>query len=168
MSITFDAFTAHDADYAASVTTALPDVMGDVERHPCLDYSDTVAKVAYFRGHVPVEYTGTDITVTIRNSWSSDTTAANKVRWEAAFERIVSGTTDKDSAGNFAASRAVSVNVQATQGVNSEITLTFTQAQADSIAAGELYVIKIRRDVAHADDNSSGDAELDTVFLQAA
>lgn len=135
--------------------------------HPVLDFDADQTEAAIFSDVLVEHYAGTTgITVYLHVSWSSDTNAAHKTRWEVSLERIGDGQQDVDS-DSFAASQGVSQNVVANSGDVDITSIAFTDgAQMDSIAVGELYRIRVQRDHDHADDDATGDAELHAVEIQ--
>lgn len=136
---------------------ATPDTRNN---HPLLDFSDTTDEKAVFKCIMPRNYAGGGITVYIHYAMTSDVT--NKVRWEAAFERVGDGQQDIDSDG-FAAAQAVNVAaVPATSGHVDIVAITFTNgAQMDSVAVGEGFRLQVERKPSDgANDTATGDAEL--------
>lgn len=168
MASSIQAWTAHDAAFQEVTGIATADAMGVSKRHMILNFSGTSKNTAVFRGIVPREYDGSDLTVRISFSMASAT--SGKVRLDAAFE-FVSGDSaaniDKD-ANSWAANRSVSQTVAGTVGQNAEAEIVFTQAQADGIAAGDVFNLRISRDPAHADDTITTKMQLDTVEVYVA
>jgi len=134
--------------------------------HPVLDFDATADEEAAFSAILPRNYAGGGITATLYVAGSTAT--SGNVVFQAAFERIgVVQDMDADSFAAFNTSGAVTVS--GTSGIPVAVTITFTDgAQMDSVAAGELFRFKIRRD---ADDTSgtdsmTGDAEVRAVELK--
>lgn len=127
--------------------------------HPVLDFDDTTDESAIFTMIMPRHYGGGGLTVYPHVSFTSATSGV--ARWDVAFERIGDGQQDIDADG-FASAQSVDITAPGTSGnVESSTSVAFTNgAQMDSIAAGELFRIKITRDANHGNDNASGDAEL--------
>ncbi len=76
-----------------------------------------------------------------------------------AFERIAPGGQDIDSDG-FDAIQTVTDTTNATSGIVTRTSITFTQAQADSIAAGDAFRLRVTRDANAGGDTMTGDAQI--------
>jgi hypothetical protein len=81
------------------------------------------------------------------------------VIWNAAFERMDTAL-DIDADSFATAIAAAAATVPGTSGFPKYTTISFTNAQADGIVAGEMYRLKITRDADNASDTAAGDAEL--------
>lgn len=135
--------------------------------HPVLDFDDGATNErAVWSFILPRHYAGGGLTVYLHYSMTSD--VANKVRLEAAFERIGDGSQDVDSDG-FAAAQGVNVAaVPGTAGHVDIASIAFTDgAQIDSIAVGELCRIYVERDSSDAtNDTAVGDLELHAIEIK--
>ena len=130
----------------------------------CLDFDDTVDEESIFRGTMSPNYTGGTITVHV--IWSAQTATTGDVRWAVAFERVLVGTLDTD-ADSFATEQTVDDTTNAASGVTEDAQITFTGgAQLDSLAAGDRFRLKLRRDGAQAEDTLSGDAEVNAIWME--
>lgn len=130
--------------------------------HPVLDFDDTTNEDAVFSGVMPEHYAGGGITLEIGYSMSSAT--SGDIDWDAAFERIGDQQQDVDSDGFAAANSVDNTTVPGTSGNVDVVQITFTDGvDMDSVAAGELFRLKITRDA--ASDTASGDAELHFVHV---
>lgn len=108
-------------------------------------------------------YAGGGITLTIY--WSAATATSNACRWSAAFRRIADDAEDLDTTAQTYDFNDVDCTAPSAAGEISVDTLSFTSgADMDSIAAGELGILRIRRNASHANDNMTGDANLITVI----
>ncbi len=124
--------------------------------HLVLDFDATTQETAIFSGVMPQHYTGGGITVIVY--WSASSATIGTIGWDATFERTTGQDIDSDG---FATAQTVSAaTVPATNGevTSSSVTVTAGPSGTDSIAAGEAFRLRIRRDVAN--DTASGDAEL--------
>ena len=131
--------------------------------HPVLDFNDTTNEDAVFTGFMPRAYAGGGVTLSIGYSMSTATTG--DIDWDAAFERIGDQQQDIDSDGFAAANSVDNTTVPGTSGRVDVVTIAFTDgADMDSVAAGELFRLKITRDA--ASDTASGDAELHFVEVK--
>ena len=110
-----------------------------------------------FHGKMSEDYGGGGLTFKIITSYnlagSSDT-----VRWCAAIRRISDGDLDIEVAFDYdAAKNELTVDVPATQGYVTYDEITWTHgADMDSLAAGEMFVLRLWRDHDHADDTPGG------------
>jgi hypothetical protein len=130
--------------------------------HPVLDFDDTTAESAVFTGVMPTGYGSGPLSVILR--WAATSATTGNVKWNVAFETMPTGVLDID-ADDFAAVQTVTTAANATSGVMSRTTITFTNAQADAVAAGVAFRIKVTRDAADAADTMVGDAELVAVTV---
>ena len=131
--------------------------------HPCLDFDATTNESAVFTGIMPRHYAGGGITVYLHYAMSS--AEADTIDWDAAFERIGDQQQDVDS-DSFADVNSVdNTTVPGTSGLVDVVSIAFTDgADMDSVAAGEMFRLKITRDA--ASDDAAGDAELYAVELR--
>ena len=137
--------------------------------HPVLDFDDTTDEEAVFSAVMPRNYAGGGLTLTLGWSATDTTVTPQNCVWQAAFERIADDAQDldSDSFADFNTSGAVAE--ASASGELSYDAITFTDgADMDSVAVGELFRLKIRRD---ADDTSGtdslvGDAELSFVEIK--
>lgn len=131
--------------------------------HPCLDFDTTTQETAQFTGVLPRNYAGGGITVYVH--WAATTATSGTVGWDVAFERVGNGSQDIDSDGY---ATAQTVTAATTSGTSGNVTITNVAvsngANIDSIAVGEVFRLRIRRDV--ASDTATGDAELIAVELK--
>jgi hypothetical protein len=131
--------------------------------HLVLDFDETTAEYAVFKGVLPRHYGTNGITVYVH--WGCTTATSGTVGWTVEFERISDSQQDIDSTGFASAQTITAATVPGTSG---NITITSVAvsngANMDSIAVGEGFRLRIKRDVAN--DNASGDAELWAVELR--
>lgn len=130
--------------------------------HPVLDFDDTVAETVVFSAIMPRAYAGGGVTVYIH--YSATTDVANDVDWDVAFERIGDQQQDVDSDGFAAVQSVVNTVVPASSGLVDIVSVAFTDGgQMDSIAVGELFRVKVTRNIA---DTVVGDIELHAVEIK--
>jgi hypothetical protein len=124
--------------------------------HPVLDFDGTTDEEAVFSGVLPDGYTGGGLTV---DTWWSFTSATSgSLRVQAAIERIDVSSLDID-ADSFASFQSAGGSAPGTTGQVIKVSITFTNgAQMDSLAAGEAFRLKIRRDA----DGTSGTDDITT------
>lgn len=128
--------------------------------HPVLDFDGSTDEEAVFTGILPRNYAGGGLTVYLHVMFTSAT--SGNAYWQAAIERMDDASLDTD-ADSFAAFQGAAGNPNATSGAMTLVTITFTSgAQMDSLAAGEMFRLKIRRDAdgSAGTDDVATDAEL--------
>lgn len=152
----------HGASYPA---TNYPQLSTRNNR-PILRFDTTTQETAYFVGIMPKHYAGGNLKVLV--SWSATSATSGTIGWDATFERVLAGTDDTDSDGFATAQTVTAATVSATSGVTSitSVTCTAGSTGTDSVAAGDLVRLRIRRDVAN--DTATGDAEIHMVYLEEA
>jgi len=138
------------------------------ETIPVLDFDADTSEYIDFKIILPAGYASGGLTVTVIFSMTSDHDEGtpHKVRWEVAFARISDDDLDMngDQAYDF---NGVSAIVPSVVGEVSYDNITFTNgADMDSLAAGEMAILRIYRDHDHADDNATGDAELQMIQIK--
>lgn len=135
---------------AAGATTDLRNV------HPVLDFDGATDEEAVFSAVLPRRYAGSGLTVRVFVAFTSATTGS--ARWQAAIERIDASSLDID-ADSFTAFQSVGVTAPATSGMVITGDIVFANgADMDSLAAGEPFRLKIRRDA----DGTSGTDDIVT------
>lgn len=133
--------------------------------HPTLDFDTTTQESAIFTGILPRHYAGGGITVYVHWADNGGGGAGGTVGWDVSFERIGSAQQDIDSDGFATAQTITAITVPATAGHVSIANVGITDgANIDSIAVGEAFRVRIRRDVAN--DSHSSDAQLIAVELK--
>lgn len=136
--------------------------------HPVLDFDATSTELAIFTGVLPRSYGGGGLTASI--GCSASTATGGDLSWSVRFERIGDQQQDTD-ADSFATGNASDRStVPATVGAVDVATATIANgATMDSIAAGEQFRLRVRRDnnLTLADTGeAAGDAELHWVRLR--
>ncbi len=129
--------------------------------HPCLDFDGSTDEEAVFSQVLPLSYAGGGLTVKLLVGFTSATSGDS--RWQADIERIQPGVTDIDSDSFTGTFQSAGFAAPASTGIFDWVTITFTSgAQMDSLAAGEPFRIKIRRDAdgTSGTDDIATDAEL--------
>lgn len=134
--------------------------------HAVLDFDGTTDEEAVFRGVLPISYAGGGLTCECFVAFTSATSGS--VRLQAAIERIDASSLDID-ADSFAAFQSAGGTAPGTSGQVIKVAITFTAgAQMDSLAAGEAFRLKIRRDAdgTSGTDDVATDMELLRVVLR--
>lgn len=131
--------------------------------HPVIDFDAATNENAVFTAVMPQHYGGGGVTVYLHFSMATATTG--DIDWDVEFERIGDQQLDID-ADSFAAPNSVdNTAVPATSGLVDVVSVAFTDgADMDSVAAGELFRLRVTRDA--ASDTAAGDAELHAVELR--
>jgi hypothetical protein len=125
--------------------------------HPVLDFDTTSQETAYFDNLImPRHYSGGGITVYV---WAMMTSATSgTLGWDVSLERLGDSSTDLDADSFATAQTITATTVPGTSGVLIVLSVAITSgANMDSVAAGEAFRIRLRRDVAN--DTAAGDAE---------
>lgn len=145
------------ADYAT------PDTRNS---HPILAFDGTADEEAVFTSILDRKYAGGGLTV---NLWVGAASATSgSMRWQAAIERIDASSLDID-ADSFPAFQSVGVTAPGTSGQFLVGAITFTNgAQMDSLAVGEPFRLKVRRDAdgTSGTDDIASDCQLLAVEIQ--
>lgn len=131
--------------------------------HPCYDFDPTTQETIYLRFILPRHYAGGGITVYVH--WAATSATSGTGGWDVSFERIGDAQQDLDSDGFATAQVITAATVPGTSGhVKITNVAVSNGANMDSIAVGELFRLRIRRDVAN--DDAAGDLELAGVELK--
>lgn len=160
------AFEIQFTPYSNEPVSSNGALMSGRNNHPILTFSGTTDQEAVFHGRLPAEYAGGGLT--IDTYWTFASATSGSLRVQAAIERMDLSSLDID-ADSFAAFQSAGGTAPGTPGQIIKVTVTLTDgAQMDSLAAGELFRLKIRRD---ADGTSGTDdittvAELRSVFVR--
>ena len=130
--------------------------------HPILEFDDSTDEYAVFEGVMAPHYDGGGLTVYAAVVFETDTNTDHEAQLEISFERIGDAQQDIDSDG-FAAVNDMTCTVPATCG-NTEVgSVAFTDgADMDSVAAGELFRLKVGCDT--SDSDFSDDCQLMRVW----
>jgi hypothetical protein len=128
-----------------------------------LDFDTSTQEAAIFTSVLPNDYGGGGITVDVFFSATSATSGT--IGWDVAVERIDASSLDIDSDSFATAATVTAVTVPGTSGQILKSSVNIANGSAmDSLAAGELFRLRIRRDVAN--DTATGDAELLAVSVR--
>jgi hypothetical protein len=131
--------------------------------HACLDFDPTTQEAAIFTGILPRNYAGGGITVYLH--WAATSATSGTGGWDVAFERIGDGQQDVDADSFATAQTVTAATVPATSGLVDITNVAVSNgANMDSIAVGEMFRLRVRRDVAN--DTAAGDLELYAVELK--
>ena len=130
---------------------------------PVLDFDTTTQETAIFTDVLPRHYSGNGITVYL--VWAATSATTGTIGWDVSIERTDAGTLDIDADSFASAQTVTAAAVSGTSGITSTTNVAITNgANMDSLAVGEAFRIRIRRDVAN--DTATGDAELLAVEIK--
>ena len=128
-----------------------------------LDFDDTTAEGGVFRAIMPRNYAGGGITVYVH--WAATSATSGTGGWTVEIERNADGGTDTDADSFASAQTITAATVPGTSGVLIYTNVAITAgANMDSLAVGESFRMRIKRDVAN--DTATGDLELFTVEVK--
>lgn len=136
-----------------------------VESIPVLDFDDTAVEYADFYCVMPRNYAGGGVTITF--GWLAAATA-NTAVLSAAFRRIQDDAEDLNTTAHtydYNDTGALTPGSAAGEVVYDPLTFT-NGADMDSVAAGEAFVLRVRRVPTDANDSLVGDLSLLTVELK--
>jgi hypothetical protein len=131
-------------------------------QHPVLDFDDTTQEGALFSAILPRHYSGGGMTVYAH--WSATSAVTGTIGWDVAIERV--GTAQDTDSDSFASAQTITAaTVSGTSGIVTITNVAISDgANIDSVAVGELFRLRIRRDVAN--DTAVGDAELHGIEIK--
>lgn len=157
-------FFAQDGFALASTNYATLDTRNF---YPVLDFDDTTDEEIGFVGFMPRHYAGGGVTVTLGWMATDTTVTPHDAVLQGAFLSVSDDADDLDSK-SFAAFQGTGAVAEASaSGEVQYSTIAFTDgAQMDSVAAGEVFYFKVRRD---ADNTSATDSltnDLELVFVE--
>lgn len=102
--------------------------------------------------------------LTIKLPWTSAVNT-NDVVWQAAIRRLALDSEDFDTSHTYDFN-TVTDTAPGTIGHITEAQITFTDgSDMDSLAAGELFILRIKRDAGNASDSMTSDARLIPALL---
>lgn len=131
--------------------------------HPCLAFDTTTQETAIFTAILHRAYAAGGITAYLH--WAAATAVTGTIGWDVSFERIGAASQDIDADGFATAQTVTAATVDGTSGNVSITNVAITDgANIDSIAVGETFRVRVRRDV--ATDTAAGDAQLLAVELK--
>ena len=132
--------------------------------HLVLDFDTTTQEASAFTAVMPQHYGGGGITVYLH--WAATSATTGTIGWDVTFERLAAASQDLDSDGYATAQTVTAATVDGTSGnvTVTNVAVTAGATGTDSVAAGDLFRLRVRRDVAN--DTAAGDAELLAVHLK--
>ena len=148
-------FSAEGGYHLPTSNYATPDTRNLV---PVLDFDTTTQETAYWKLFMPRHLTsGAGVTVSL--AWMATSATSGTIGWDVAFARMNDANQDIDSLAFATAQTITAATVDGTSGKAKTTNVAVTTgANMDSVAAGEWFVLRVRRDVSN--DTATGDAEL--------
>lgn len=134
--------------------------------HLTLDFDGATDEEAVFSGVLPNNYAGGGLT--IDTFWALTSATSGSLRVQTSIERIDASSLDID-ADSFATANSGGGSAPGTSGQVIKISIAHTSgAEMDSLAAGEAFRLKIRRDAdgTSGTDDIATDAELIAVVIK--
>ena len=131
--------------------------------HPVLDFDAAADESAVFSGVMPQNYTAS-AAINVIVGWMATSATSGTATWTAEVERM---NTDLD-ADSFAAAQTADGTANGTSGILTFTTIALTNAQADSIAKGEDFRLRITRNQDSGTDDIASDVELVSVEIREA
>lgn len=134
--------------------------------HPVLAFDTTTQEGANWTFKMPQNYAGGNLKVFVQ--WAAATATTGTIGWDVTFERITAESQDTDEDGFATAQTITAATVPGTSGQTkiTSVECTAGATGTDSVAAGDLVRLRVRRDVAN--DTATGDAQLFAVEIREA
>lgn len=152
------------ANQPPSSAFATPDLRN---LHPVVDFDGSTDEEAIFAGVLPAQYAGGGLTV--ETWWSFTSATSGSLRVQTDIERMDVSGLDVDADSFTGSFQSAGGTAPGTSGQLIKVTTTHTSgAQMDSLAAGEAFRLKIRRDAdgTSGTDDITTDAELHRVVIK--
>jgi len=130
--------------------------------HAVWAFDDVTDEQIILHGYMPESYAAGNIDVSLQ--WAGDGVTTGDVVWNVEWERVDTGL-DLD-ADSFATAQTATTTTSGTDGATVVTTITFTQAQADSVAAGERFRLRVTRDADNGSDTMAADAQVIGVWIE--
>lgn len=145
---------------------ATPDVRAGgsspAENWPCFDFDDSTIEYVDYLCRLE-GYSGGGLTITL--AWAATSATSGNVIWGAAVRRVNDDAEDMDSSQTYDFNDTSGVAAPSASGELSYDDITFTDGvDMDSLANGEVFMLRIRRNASSGSDTMSGDAELVSVY----
>jgi hypothetical protein len=154
---TYAVFTATDNQPTATAFATI-DTRNSIA---VLDFDDAATESAVFVGVIPeAADLASGLIVSLR--WMATTATSGDVRWSVAWEK---SNTDLDS-DSFDTATAATATANGTSGIVTATNITCTAI--DSLAALDLYRLRVQRLGGDGADTMSGDAELVAIEIRSA
>ena len=126
--------------------------------HSVLAFDDSSIEGIVWQQAMPQIYSDNDLVLSLY--WVAGTAVMGDVIWAAGFERDQDAGHDIDSESFAALKTAAASTAPGSAGIIQKASLTFTQAEADAIVAGDPFRLFIQRTGDDGSDDMVGDAQL--------
>jgi hypothetical protein len=129
------------------------------ESIPVLAFDTTTVEYADFHAVLPRNYAGGGLTVSIAHGAGTTT---GGVAWEMAFRRIESNAEDLDTTAftyDYNTLAVAALPTAVGEVIYSDLAFT-SGADMDGLAAGEAFILRVRRATGNATDTAAADAYL--------
>lgn len=146
---------AFDANQATFPATS-PAAATSRNSHPLLAFDDIAAENVVFHGVMSNDYTGGNLTLDL--DWVAASATSGDVVWGVEVERIAAAGHDID-ADSFAAQVTGTSTTSGTSGIVTRTSIALTNVQADAIATGDAFRLRVQRVAGDAGDTMAGDAQ---------
>lgn len=154
-------FFAAEYEPGFSGNSLNPPVLSNRNGHPYLSFDTATQETAVFTSIMPSHFTNSGVKVKVHHAATGTT---GTLGWIVDFERIGSGITDTDADNYGLATTITAQNVPSTQGMLDIVSTNLAAASAySSITAGDIFRIRIKRDVTN--DTFAADGELHAIEL---
>jgi len=143
---------------SAAALTWLSGGSSPAEQIPVWAFDDTSAEYIDFLCRLTYQYDSGGLTFTLVTSAAA---TSNAYVMGAAIRRFADDAEDLDTTHSYAFNDASAITAPSAQNEVSYDDVTFTDGgDMDSLAAGELFVLRIYRNASDGSDNMTGDAYL--------
>lgn len=129
---------------------------------PQLLFDPATNEHCFFTFRMPADYASG---LALKLLWGVNSASAANVVWEGRINAVTPADADTPNEHAFAAANSATTAVNTTEArrlIETPITLT----NADSVAAGDLVTLMVKRDAASGSDTCAVDAELSAVSLE--
>jgi len=137
----------------ASSGTGLPEVW-------ILEFANAVSNITFFQFIVPGNFASAPH---VKIYWMASTATANECRWEIAF---MCASDDADDLDTAACDTEIAVDDTAPSAAGEWSVADATMTSNDSMAAGDVAVIRVERAGAHANDDLADVAQMIMVVFE--
>jgi len=135
------------------------------ESVPVISFDAATDEFIDFYGIMPQSYAGTT-GLTLKLFWSAASATSNDCIWSAAFRSMEDDAEDIDTSHSYAFN-SVTDTAPSASGEVTVSSITFTDgADADSVGAGDQFILRVSRDADNGSDTMAGDAELWSVEIR--
>lgn len=127
-----------------------------------LQFDPDTSRFADFQFIMPATY-NTAQTLTVKLMWTN-TVASNNVVWNAALMAMTSGDAALLETDSFDTANATTTAASAT--IGRPVTTSITMTNKDSVAAGDICILRISRNASSGSDTNTGVAQLAGIIME--